>query len=211
MKNKKKTKIVFIVAIIIVAVVIGTVLFLIKMSEPTENNKTGHPNTIQLFVDENYSDSNNLKKIHFADIFVNSNGELSLLMLDNPMSVNTTLLQTAIDKIRKEETLPLTVEPELGLIQSLQVPKNDSKYIYAVEEYISINYGFYTKLTEKTDRCDIGVNSVADSKLKNYMCEKIEGCGWLLLGGMVEKQYACCPVPMGGVEEMPSRCNILID
>jgi hypothetical protein len=144
MKTNKKTKIVLIATVVVIIAAISLFVFLFPAPQPASTT-TNHPNTIQIFVDENEpSNPNNLKKIHFADLFVNTSGQLSLTILDN--SVNATSLQNAIAKIQQNETLPLTIEPEQGLFQGIQVPKNDTNYIYAVSEYLRMN-GFKNEVT----------------------------------------------------------------
>lgn len=196
---------------IIIASVVCAVILISMLSEPTPvDNKTGQPNTIQLFVDENRTDANNLKKIHFADIFVDVNGELSPMILGDTTTLEGNLLKKALDEINAKETLSLTVEPELGLLQVMEVPKGDPRYVNAVREYLE-SY-FSTNLVEKSDKCDIGVARVPESELKDYACAKIKDCAWLPLGGMFESQYACCPFPPdGSAGKMPSRCNVLVD
>jgi len=143
MKNKKNNemKIIFIIAVVVLIAAFGALIWMTP--EPPVSNQTQH-NTIQLFADENYFDPYNLKRIHFADIYVNASGELNLIVL-NSVAANITRLQNNLDEIRQMDALNLTVEPELGLLQGVQVAKNDSLYIYAVSEYLRMN-GFQNEV-----------------------------------------------------------------
>ncbi len=127
-------------------------------------NKTEYqqPNTILLFIDEDPSDAGNLKKVHFADIYV-INGSLDADMIEDN-SVYLKMLRDAISEIEQKETLPLLVEPELGLLQEIQVEKNDSDYIYAVAEYLNM---FKTEIIYTNYEKDRG-------KLSKFECMDME-------------------------------------
>lgn len=122
-------------AVILAAIVIVAVLVLVRIPTSVETGGTGGPDTIRLSSGEN----------HFADVLVGAGGELSVTVLDSSAPADVASLQAALDDIRGMETLPLAFEPELGLFQVADIPKNDSRYVYAVADYIRMNCWFDTE------------------------------------------------------------------
>ncbi|MCX6742228.1 MAG: hypothetical protein NTX24_03590 [Candidatus Pacearchaeota archaeon] len=138
-KNKKKSKgekrfwIIFM--IIIVLLVLGTIL-LCLFSDSDKIITYEKPNTIKVYADENSSDADNLKEVHLANVYV-VDGELYEEIINESKEVELALLAKTLQEIKEGKiNLTLTVEPQLGLIQAVEISKNDPNYIYAVAEYL---------------------------------------------------------------------------
>jgi len=141
MKTNKKIWIYW--GVLSVLIIIGAIIWLASIPSPEPVNTV--PNTIKLSVDEDFFDVNNLKEIHFADVYV-INGRISWKEMGGARSADIETLKKALTEINSRESLPLMYEPELGRIMSMDVLKNDSNYIYAVAEYLG-NEGFSAEVT----------------------------------------------------------------
>lgn len=121
--------------VLLILVVIALNHFLIKDQDETITPSNNSDNTIRLLIND----------AHFANVYV-INGDLDVDIADKGAYAEIEILRTSIIEINQKETLPLTFEPELGLIQVAEIPKKDSNYIYAVAEYLR-EKGFDTKTT----------------------------------------------------------------
>ncbi len=147
MKNQKNKKRIFIwlaviavVFIIVFLIISGVIIYKIFTSPDKTTNQTD--NTINIYTDENFSDVHNLKKIHLANVYV-INGNLYKEIIDESRGFELGLLEKTLEEIKGNETLFLMIEPKLGLLQGIEIYKNDSNYIYAVADYLG-NY-FHTE------------------------------------------------------------------
>jgi len=131
-ENKKGNKFYLIlVGIIVILMIIGIIIIL--SSEDKEKIINYDDNTIKLSIDGT----------DFANVFV-INGSINTKIINKNDYSKIKFLQISLEEISKNETLPLIGEPELGLIIEYQIPKNNSAYIYAVEEYLR-EKGFETE------------------------------------------------------------------
>lgn len=183
------------VVVFIYLVLAVIVWFTTNPEKAAQNNK---PNMVQLFIDENASDVNNLKRIPFADVYV-VNGSLDVNILKSDADMEIKLLKDAVAEIESKENLSLTIEPEQGLLQEIEVQKNDSNYIYAVADYLG-NKGFQTdvKYTEYDNRpgkmnwtecTDLYDKIEEDLQNANY-CNVNSDCKTLPLGSMY-MEFGC--------------------
>ncbi|MFH1248920.1 MAG: hypothetical protein V1660_02105 [archaeon] len=137
-RSNKKTWI-WIIAIAIIFLLGEIIIEVFLKDSPRILQGMGNKNTIELYIDKEPHNPDNLDKIHFADVYV-KNGSIDVTLLERGENLYIDILRKDLKEIEKKETLPLMFEPELGLIQVMEVPKNNSDYIYAVDEYLSRSF-----------------------------------------------------------------------
>ena len=133
---------------VLLIIVLTAVLFYPSGKDNSSGTEKKTYGQIELYMDENYSDPDNLKEVHVASIFY-QNGTFRLEILESDISkyYNPEMsslikkeIQKSFDEIRVKDNLTITYENmENGalVMYAREIPKTDELYIYAIEEAIS--------------------------------------------------------------------------
>ncbi|SRR3989338_1664178 len=109
-------------------------------TQPTENkSSSGFSKVIMVYIPD---DNNNSKEIHIANITVNK-GDLGIIVIQDVPEIQK--LKSALEEIKDKEGLFLEYEDKQGDTYYLKrelISQTDSRYIFALEGELMLNYGF---------------------------------------------------------------------
>ncbi|MFH2028501.1 MAG: hypothetical protein ABIJ08_05155 [Nanoarchaeota archaeon] len=114
------------------------------------------PKLIEIYVDEDPKDPYNHKEIHIADVSVNPEGNISLVIIDKSQELYIGMLETAVQEIQGKKTLELFYEDwteidgkTVWAYMSKEVLPSDLNYIYALREELTMKYGLKGEIKDR--------------------------------------------------------------
>ena len=132
--------------------VVSTILiFILSCTPPKQGTEIDTAGKIEILIYEDILDPENINEIHIADVIVQPDGELQLIILKQEYEEDVEKLKFALEEIKTKKTLPLEVErmgkDDTLVLGEIQVSSNKMpEYAYAVERAL-VRYGFVSRVS----------------------------------------------------------------
>lgn len=127
-----------------VLLVVSVLIFILSCTPQKQGAGIDTARKIEILISEDILDPENMNEIHIADVIVQPDGELELVVVEQDYEEDIQKLRIALEEMQKKETLPLEVERmEEGtlVLGEIQVSPGKPEYVYAVERAL-VRYGF---------------------------------------------------------------------